>query len=67
MMCLNTVKNLLIVSFLFFSLALSLEPYGLSLPVSVSSCALTERQSPTLLSLSSGLSGNSMEPALRTG
>ncbi|KAK3526291.1 hypothetical protein QTP70_022699 [Hemibagrus guttatus] len=47
--------------------ALSLEPYGLSLPVSVSSCVLTERQSPTLLSLSSGLSGNSTEPALRTG
>ncbi|XP_060770460.1 AP-4 complex subunit epsilon-1 [Neoarius graeffei] len=47
--------------------ALSLEPYGLSLPVSMSSCTLTDRQSPTLLSVSSGLSGNSTEPSLRTG
>uniref|UniRef100_A0A8B9J4K3 AP-4 complex subunit epsilon n=1 Tax=Astyanax mexicanus TaxID=7994 RepID=A0A8B9J4K3_ASTMX len=36
--------------------ALSLEPYGLSLPVSLSSCTLTDRQSPTLFSVSSGLS-----------
>uniref|UniRef100_A0AAQ5ZFI9 AP-4 complex subunit epsilon n=1 Tax=Amphiprion ocellaris TaxID=80972 RepID=A0AAQ5ZFI9_AMPOC len=35
--------------------ALSLEPYGLSLPISMSSC-ITDRQSPTLLSMSSGLS-----------
>lgn len=47
--------------------ALSLEPYGLSLPVSMSSCTLTDQQSPTLLSLSSGLSGNSTELSLRTG
>ncbi|KAI5614835.1 AP-4 complex subunit epsilon-1, partial [Silurus asotus] len=47
--------------------ALSLEPYGLSLPVSMSSCTLMDRQSPTVLSMSSGLSGNSTEPALRTG
>lgn len=46
--------------------ALSLEPYGLSLPVGMSSCTLTDRQSPTLLSVSSGLSGNSTEPSLRT-
>ncbi|XP_053343985.1 AP-4 complex subunit epsilon-1 [Clarias gariepinus] len=46
---------------------LSLEPYGLSLPVSMSSCTLTDRQSPTLLSVSSGMSGNSTEPSLRTG
>ncbi|XP_026775724.2 AP-4 complex subunit epsilon-1 [Pangasianodon hypophthalmus] len=46
--------------------ALSLEPYGLSLPVSMSSCTLTDRQSPTQLSMSSGLSGNSTEPSLRT-
>ncbi|XP_072528422.1 AP-4 complex subunit epsilon-1 [Salminus brasiliensis] len=47
--------------------ALSLEPYGLSLPVSLSSCTLTERQSPTLFSVSSSLSGNSTEPFHRTG
>uniref|UniRef100_A0A8B9GRV1 AP-4 complex subunit epsilon n=1 Tax=Astyanax mexicanus TaxID=7994 RepID=A0A8B9GRV1_ASTMX len=47
--------------------ALSLEPYGLSLPVSLSSCTLTDRQSPTLFSVSSGLSGNSTEPTHRTG
>lgn len=41
--------------------ALSLEPYGLSLPISMSSCSITDRQSPTLLSMSSGLSGNSGE------
>uniref|UniRef100_A0AAZ3NZI0 AP-4 complex subunit epsilon n=1 Tax=Oncorhynchus tshawytscha TaxID=74940 RepID=A0AAZ3NZI0_ONCTS len=33
--------------------ALSLEPYGLSLPVSLSSCSITDRRSPTLLSMSS--------------
>ncbi|KAM4619255.1 AP-4 complex subunit epsilon-1 [Polymixia lowei] len=38
--------------------ALSLEPYGLSLPISISSCSIADRQSPTL---SSGLSGNSAE------
>uniref|UniRef100_A0A7N6A288 AP-4 complex subunit epsilon n=1 Tax=Anabas testudineus TaxID=64144 RepID=A0A7N6A288_ANATE len=35
---------------------LSLEPYGLSLPISMSSCNIADRQSPTLLSMSSGLS-----------
>ncbi|XP_037539503.1 AP-4 complex subunit epsilon-1 [Nematolebias whitei] len=43
------------------SKALSLEPYGLSLPISMSSCSVTDRQSPTLLSMSSGLSGDSTE------
>ncbi|XP_073720644.1 AP-4 complex subunit epsilon-1-like isoform X1 [Misgurnus anguillicaudatus] len=38
--------------------ALNLEPYGFNLPVSLSSCSITDRQSPTL---SSGLSGNSAE------
>ncbi|XP_030631531.1 AP-4 complex subunit epsilon-1 [Chanos chanos] len=47
--------------------ALSLEPYGLSLPVSLSSCSLTDRQSPTLLSMSSGQSGNSTEPSNKAG
>ncbi|XP_067293363.1 AP-4 complex subunit epsilon-1 [Pseudorasbora parva] len=41
--------------------ALNLEPYSFSLPVSFSSCSITDRQSPTLLSVSSGLSGNSTE------
>ncbi|XP_035520863.1 AP-4 complex subunit epsilon-1 isoform X1 [Morone saxatilis] len=41
--------------------ALSLEPYGLSLPISMSSCSIADRQSPTLLSMSSGLSGNSTD------
>ncbi|XP_070763740.1 AP-4 complex subunit epsilon-1 [Enoplosus armatus] len=41
--------------------ALSLEPYGLSLPISMSSCSITDRQSPTLLSMSSGLSGDSTD------
>lgn len=41
--------------------ALSLEPYGLSLPISMSSCSVTDRQSPTLLSMSSSLSGDSAE------
>uniref|UniRef100_A0A8C9V705 AP-4 complex subunit epsilon n=1 Tax=Scleropages formosus TaxID=113540 RepID=A0A8C9V705_SCLFO len=35
---------------------LNFEPYGLSLPVSLSACSLTDRQSPTALSLSSSLS-----------
>ncbi|XP_024137515.1 AP-4 complex subunit epsilon-1 [Oryzias melastigma] len=43
------------------SKALSLEPYGLSLPISTSSCSITDRQSPTLLSTSSGLSGDSTD------
>ncbi|XP_027019561.1 AP-4 complex subunit epsilon-1 isoform X2 [Tachysurus fulvidraco] len=47
--------------------ALSLQPYALSLPVNMSSCTLTDRQSPTLLSTSSGFSGNSTEPSLKTG
>uniref|UniRef100_A0A8C1GNL3 AP-4 complex subunit epsilon n=1 Tax=Cyprinus carpio TaxID=7962 RepID=A0A8C1GNL3_CYPCA len=42
-------------------LSLNLEPYSFSLPVSLSSCSITDRQSPTLLSVSSGLSGNSAE------
>ncbi len=41
--------------------ALSLEPYGLSLPISMSSCSIADRQSPTLLSMSSGLSGDSTD------
>ncbi|KAJ8417056.1 hypothetical protein AAFF_G00282830 [Aldrovandia affinis] len=40
---------------------LNLEPYGLALPVSLSTCSLMDRQSPTGFSLSSGLSGNSAE------
>uniref|UniRef100_A0A8C7HE65 AP-4 complex subunit epsilon n=1 Tax=Oncorhynchus kisutch TaxID=8019 RepID=A0A8C7HE65_ONCKI len=47
--------------------ALSLEPYGLSLPVSLSSCSITDRRSPTLLSMSSGLSGNSTELSHQEG
>ncbi|XP_054899872.1 AP-4 complex subunit epsilon-1 [Poeciliopsis prolifica] len=43
------------------SKALSLEPYGLSLPISMSSCGIADRQSPTLLSISSGLSGDSAD------
>uniref|UniRef100_A0AAX7V5V6 AP-4 complex subunit epsilon n=1 Tax=Astatotilapia calliptera TaxID=8154 RepID=A0AAX7V5V6_ASTCA len=43
------------------SKALSLEPYGLSLPISMSSCSITDRQSPTLLSMSSGLSGDTLK------
>ncbi|KAL4660713.1 AP-4 complex subunit epsilon-1 [Arapaima gigas] len=46
---------------------LNYEPYGLSLPISLSACNLTDRQSPTALSLSSGLSGNSAEPSLKAG
>lgn len=47
--------------------ALSLEPYGLSLPLSMSSCSITDRQSPTLLSISSGLSGNSNDLSHKGG
>uniref|UniRef100_A0A6Q2Y611 AP-4 complex subunit epsilon n=1 Tax=Esox lucius TaxID=8010 RepID=A0A6Q2Y611_ESOLU len=51
--------------------ALSLEPYGLSLPVSLSTCSitdrLTDRQSPTRLSISSSVSGNSTELSLKGG
>ncbi|XP_016324404.1 AP-4 complex subunit epsilon-1 [Sinocyclocheilus anshuiensis] len=47
--------------------ALNLEPYGFSLPVSLSSCSITDRQSPTLLSVSSGLSGNSTELSQKAG
>ncbi|XP_066557479.1 AP-4 complex subunit epsilon-1 [Amia ocellicauda] len=47
--------------------ALNFEPYGLSLPVSLSSSSITGRQSPTGLSLSSGLSGNSAERAQKGG
>ncbi|XP_003967796.2 AP-4 complex subunit epsilon-1 [Takifugu rubripes] len=47
--------------------ALSLEPYGLSLPISMSSCSITDRQSPTLLSISSGLSGNSVDRSHKGG
>ncbi|XP_056137816.1 AP-4 complex subunit epsilon-1 [Lampris incognitus] len=47
--------------------ALSLEPYGLSLPIGMSSCSIADRQSPTLLSMSSGLSGNSTELSQKGG
>ncbi|KAL2093414.1 hypothetical protein ACEWY4_010726 [Coilia grayii] len=47
--------------------ALSLEPYGLSLPLSLSSCSIADRHSPTLLSISSGLSGHSTELSHRAG
>lgn len=47
--------------------AVSLEPYGLSLPISISSCSITDRQSPTLLSMSSGLSGNSTDRSHKGG
>lgn len=47
--------------------ALSLEPYGLSLPLNLSSCSMADRQSPTLLSMSSGLSGNSTELSHKGG
>ncbi|XP_019934196.2 AP-4 complex subunit epsilon-1 [Paralichthys olivaceus] len=46
---------------------LSLEPYGLSLPISMSSCSIADRQSPTLLSISSGLSGDSTELSHKGG
>ncbi|CAL1595065.1 unnamed protein product [Knipowitschia caucasica] len=41
--------------------ALSLEPYELSLPINMSSYSVSGRQSPTLMSGSSGLSGDSTE------
>lgn len=50
-----------LVLMLLFVSALNLEPYGLSLPISMSSCSITDRQSPTLLSISSGLSGDSTD------
>ncbi|XP_058500956.1 AP-4 complex subunit epsilon-1 [Solea solea] len=46
---------------------LSLEPYGLSLPISMSSCSIADRQSPTLLSMSSGLSGDSTDLSHKGG
>ncbi|MBN3291347.1 AP4E1 protein, partial [Polypterus senegalus] len=47
--------------------ALNFEPYGLSLPISASSYSIAGRQSPTGLSLSSGLSGNSAEMTQKKG
>lgn len=47
--------------------ALSLEPYELSLPINMPSCSVTGRQSPTLMSLSSGLSGDSNELSHKGG
>lgn len=47
--------------------ALSLEPYELSLPMNMSSCSVTGRQSPTLMSVSSGLSGDSTELSHKGG
>ncbi|KAI2648581.1 AP-4 complex subunit epsilon-1 [Labeo rohita] len=47
--------------------ALNLEPYSFSLPVSLSSCSITDRHSPTLLSVSSELSGNSTEFSQKAG
>ncbi|XP_032378975.1 AP-4 complex subunit epsilon-1 [Etheostoma spectabile] len=47
--------------------ALSLEPYSLSLPIGMSSCSITDRQSPTLFSTSSGLSGDSTELSHKGG
>ncbi|XP_055365834.1 AP-4 complex subunit epsilon-1 [Betta splendens] len=47
--------------------ALSLEPYSLALPISMSSCSITDRQSPTLLSMSSGLSGDSTDLSHKGG
>ncbi|KAF7224233.1 AP-4 complex subunit epsilon-1 isoform X1 [Nothobranchius furzeri] len=49
------------------SKALSLEPYGLSLPISMSSCSIADRQSPTLLSVSSGLSGDRTDHSHKGG
>ncbi|XP_029952615.1 AP-4 complex subunit epsilon-1 [Salarias fasciatus] len=45
----------------------SLEPYGLSLPISMSSCSIADRQSPTLLSVSSGVSGDSADLSHKGG
>ncbi|KAM7414755.1 hypothetical protein PAMA_019525 [Pampus argenteus] len=47
--------------------ALSLEPYSLSLPISMSSCSIADRQSPTLLSMSSSLSGDSTDISHKGG
>ncbi|XP_029992405.1 AP-4 complex subunit epsilon-1 [Sphaeramia orbicularis] len=47
--------------------ALSLEPYSLSLPISMSSCSIADRQSPTLMSMSSGLSGDSTDLSHKGG
>lgn len=47
--------------------ALSLEPYNLSLPINMSSCSITGRQSPTHLSMSSGVSGDSTELSHKGG
>ncbi|KAJ3597018.1 hypothetical protein NHX12_003418 [Muraenolepis orangiensis] len=47
--------------------ALSVEPYGLSLPLSMSNCSVAERPYPTALSTSSGLSGNSTELSHKGG
>ncbi|XP_076846996.1 AP-4 complex subunit epsilon-1 isoform X2 [Brachyhypopomus gauderio] len=47
--------------------ALTSEPYALSLPVGLSPCSPADRQSPTLLSTSSGLSVGSTEPSHRAG
>uniref|UniRef100_A0A8C6UTV6 AP-4 complex subunit epsilon n=1 Tax=Neogobius melanostomus TaxID=47308 RepID=A0A8C6UTV6_9GOBI len=47
--------------------ALSLEPYELSLPINMSSSCVTGRQSPTLMSVSSGLSGDSAELSHKGG
>ncbi|CAL8294813.1 unnamed protein product [Boreogadus saida] len=47
--------------------ALSVEPYGLSLPLSLSSSSIAGRLSPTVLSMSSGLSGNSTELSPKGG
>ncbi|KAG5839414.1 hypothetical protein ANANG_G00204720 [Anguilla anguilla] len=46
---------------------LHFEPYSLSMPISLSTCSLTDRQSPTGFSLSSGLSGNSAELSHKGG
>lgn len=64
----GTLSCLVLICFdVAVSSALSLEPYGLSLPISMSSCSIADRQSPTLLSMSSGLSGNSTDPSHKGG
>ncbi|XP_051975384.1 AP-4 complex subunit epsilon-1 [Xyrauchen texanus] len=47
--------------------ALSLEPYVFSLPVSLSLCSITDRQSPKLPSVTSELSDNSTELLQKAG
>ncbi|XP_051918299.1 AP-4 complex subunit epsilon-1 isoform X2 [Hippocampus zosterae] len=47
--------------------AVSMEPYSLSLPVSMSLSSLDGRQSPTLPSMSSGLSGDSTDHSHKAG